>query len=58
MAKCFFCNKIIKPGRGKIFVSSDGRAMPFCSSKCEKNFKLGRNPKKVNWIRKQKKKSE
>ncbi len=56
MAKCFFCNEIIKPGRGKIYVAADGRAMPFCSSKCEKNLKLGRNPKKVGWVRKAKKK--
>ncbi len=52
MAKCNFCERIIKLGRGKILVTSDGRAINFCSPKCEKNYKLGRNPKKVNWVRK------
>ena len=61
MAKCNFCNSIVKQGRGKTFVARDGRALNFCSSKCEKNFLLGRNPKKVNWVRKkikEKKKAE
>lgn len=56
MAKCNFCNSVVKQGRGKTFVARDGRALNFCSSKCEKNFLLGRNPKRVNWIRKAKKK--
>jgi len=55
MAKCNFCNSIIEQGRGKTLVAKDGRALTFCSSKCEKNFLLGRNPKRVNWVRKAKK---
>ena len=58
MAKCNFCNKIVKQGRGMISIASDGRVINFCSGKCEKNFKLGRDPRKVNWVRKQKKKKE
>ena len=58
MAKCSFCDVTIKAGRGKIFVTLDGRAMSFCSPKCEKNFKLGRNPKKVKWVVKGKKARE
>ena len=41
-----------------ISIASDGRVINFCSGKCEKNFKLGRDPRKVNWVRKQKKKKE
>ncbi len=54
MAKCSFCDTIIKAGRGKISITKEGRAMSLCSSKCEKNFKLGRNPKKMKWITKRK----
>lgn len=55
--KCSFCNKIIAPGTGKMFVKLDGSIYFWCSSKCEKNFKLGRNPKKEKWSAKSRKKS-
>ena len=54
MVKCSFCDITIKAGRGKILITMDGRALSFCSGKCEKNFKLRRNPKKVKWITKRK----
>ena len=48
--KCSFCSKNIDAGRGKIFVKTDGRALYFCSNKCEKNMmKLGRNPRTTAW---------
>lgn len=52
MAKCSFCGKKIPPGTGKMFVKATGKIYWFCGSKCEKNFMLGRNPKKVKWVRK------
>mgnify|MGYP001575199522 FL=1 len=55
MAKCSFCGLTIQPGRGKMFVTKEGRIFNFCSSKCEKNFALGRDPKKVKWVRKKRK---
>lgn len=55
MAKCSFCNKQVEHGRGVIFVAMD-RVYNFCSSKCIKNFKLGRKSSKVAWVRKSGKK--
>lgn len=37
---------------GKMFVKSDGSIFYFCSSKCQNNWNLKRDPKKVGWIRK------
>ncbi|HDD04869.1 50S ribosomal protein L24e [Nanoarchaeota archaeon] len=51
--KCSFCGKEIEPGTGIMYVRNDGKIFYFCSSKCEKNMlKLGRKPKKVEWVRK------
>ena len=53
--KCSFCNKTIKSGTGKMFVKKDGSIYYWCSKKCEKNFHLGRDPKKLKWVRSKKK---
>ena len=53
--KCSFCGEAIRKGRGKMFVRTTGEILYFCSSKCEKNYFLGRNPRKVKWVRKKKK---
>jgi len=50
--KCTFCKKPIKPGRGKIFVKTDGTILAFHSSKCEKNYFMKRDAKKLKWARK------
>jgi large subunit ribosomal protein L24e len=47
--KCFFCGGKIEPGRGIMFVRNDGSVFLFCSSKCERNQKLGRKPQKLKW---------
>ena len=47
--KCSFCGKEIEPGTGLMYVKNDGTVLYFCSSKCFKNWKLGRNPRKVRW---------
>ncbi|MEA2045899.1 MAG: 50S ribosomal protein L24e [Euryarchaeota archaeon] len=49
---CSFCNKIIEPGTGKLYARRDGTVYYFCSSKCEKNMKLGRAPRRVEWAKK------
>lgn len=49
---CSFCNKIIEPGTGKLYAKRDGTVYYFCSSKCEKNMKLGRAPRRVEWAKK------
>ncbi len=55
MAKCTFCSRDIEQGRGIIFVTAKGKILHFCSRKCRVAFRLGRNKKKLGWIRKKKK---
>lgn len=50
MAKCSFCENILKPGTGKMYVKKDGKIMHFCSSKCERNMlSLERKPLQTRW---------
>jgi large subunit ribosomal protein L24e len=49
--KCSFCKGSVAAGSGKMFVKNTGEVFYFCSSKCEKNFMLGREPKKRKWSR-------
>ncbi|UZE94011.1 MAG: 50S ribosomal protein L24e [Candidatus Pacearchaeota archaeon] len=58
MAKCTFCSQDIEPGKGIMFVTAEGKILHFCSGKCRKAHKLGRNKKRLGWIRKRKKKKE
>lgn len=57
MAKCSFCSELIPHGQGLILALNDGRVLHFCSSKCYKNKKLNRSPKKLKWVTKKKQKS-
>ncbi len=52
LKKCTFCGKDIEPGFGWMYVKADGTILYFCSSKCRKSYMMGRNPKKLGWIRK------
>ncbi len=56
MVKCSYCNEEIEKGTGKIIIDKLGKVMNICSSKCQKNLKLGRKARTLNWIRKEKKK--
>ena len=49
MVKCSFCGKKIEIGTGKMFVLKSGVVKYFCSNKCEKNWRMKRNPKKLKW---------
>ncbi len=49
MAKCSFCGNAIEQGTGKMLVRKDGTVLFFCSSKCEKNAAMKREPKYVRW---------
>ncbi len=47
---CGFCGNEIEKGTGKIKFLKDGKVVPVCSMKCEKNyFKLKRVPRETKW---------
>ncbi|MBN2251691.1 MAG: hypothetical protein JW724_06430 [Candidatus Altiarchaeota archaeon] len=47
---CSFCGGGIPRGTDTIYVTKRGKALYFCSSKCEKNMlKLKRKPRKTRW---------
>ncbi|MQY68418.1 MAG: 50S ribosomal protein L24e [Hadesarchaea archaeon] len=53
--KCSFCGGRVEPGTGLMFVRRDGSVLFFCSSKCERNFKLKRKPHRVKWTERSRK---
>lgn len=54
MANCSFCKKNYSDHKGVVIFTNDGRSVFYCSSKCRNNANLGRDPKKVKWIKKRK----
>lgn len=56
MPTCSFCKKHYDEPRGLTVFTFDGRAINYCSSKCRRNMALKRDPKKVNWVKREKKK--
>jgi len=54
MPRCSFCKKYKHP-RGLTLVLNDGNLLYFCSSKCQRNHGLKRDPKKTNWVKREKK---
>lgn len=58
MPICSFCKKNYKVPRGLTVFTFDGKSLHFCSSKCRRNLDLKRDPRKVNWVRREKKVKE
>lgn len=52
MPVCSFCKEQYEFPRGITLVQKDGNPKYFCCSKCRKNSLMGRNPKKVKWVKK------
>ena len=52
MPTCSFCKESYEFPKGITVVQKDGNVGYFCSSKCRKNSEMGRDAKKVKWIRK------
>jgi len=55
MPVCSFCKQNYEFPRGVTVVKKDGNPAYYCSSKCRKNSQMGRDNRKVSWVRKQKK---
>ncbi|MBM1154351.1 50S ribosomal protein L24 [archaeon] len=46
---CHFCGRKFLETHGIMFVKNDGSVIWLCSSKCRKNFLMGRDPTKLKW---------
>ena len=52
MPVCSFCKQDYEFPRGTTVVQKDGKIKHYCTSKCRKNSEMGRDNKKVEWVKK------
>lgn len=52
MPLCSFCKTNFEFPRGVTIVQKDGSIKHFCSGKCRKSSVMGRDNKKLTWVRK------
>ena len=54
--RCSFCTREIPFGRGITFVKKEGKALNFCTSKCQKHqLKLKHKARETGWTEEYKK---
>ncbi|OLZ40795.1 50S ribosomal protein L24 [Natrinema saccharevitans] len=46
---CDYTGEEIEPGTGIMYVKNDGSVLHFVDSKAEKNYKMGREPRDLEW---------
>jgi ribosomal protein L24E len=49
---CSFCRKNFEAPRGVTIVQKDGTPRHYCSGKCRKSSQMGRDSRKLMWVRK------
>ena len=54
MPRCTFCRLDYEFPHGVTVVQKSGDIKFYCSSKCRKNAEMGRDNRKVKWVRKAK----
>ncbi len=55
MPRCTFCKQDYEFPKGVTVVQKSGDIKFYCSSKCRKNAEMGRDNRKVKWVKKVKK---
>ena len=47
---CDYSGQEIEPGTGTMLVKKDGTVLWFADAKCEKNYRMGREARELEWV--------